>query len=134
MVACGPETGGTSYRSCAEAGDKPNMDLDRRKDPRIDFHLELTIDGYKGATEIRDLSLGGLLIKLDDPSHFSPGDVIVLVMLLPFEDKPVDVNAKVVRRTPEGIGVEYVKLSPYHKMMLEQCFHIFKSTMPIASS
>ena len=123
-----------SYRTFAEEQNEPDMDIDRRKDPRIDFHLELTIEGYKGATEIRDLSLGGLLIKLDDPSHFSPGDVIVLVMLLPFEDKPVDVKAKVVRRTPEGIGVEYVKLSPYHRMVLEQCFHIFRSTMPIASN
>jgi c-di-GMP-binding flagellar brake protein YcgR len=110
------------------------MDIDRRKDPRIDFHLELTIEGYKGATEIRDLSLGGLMIKLDDPSRFSLGDGVVLTMLLPFEDKPIDVKAKVVRITSEGIGVEYVKLSPYHKMIIEQCFHIFKSTMPIASN
>ncbi len=110
------------------------MDLEKRKNPRIDFHLELTIKGYEGSMEMRDLSLGGLLIQVDDPSHFNQGDVIHLVMLLPFEDKPIDVKAKVTRVTSEGVGVEYMNLLPYQEMIIEQCFHIFKSTMPATSN
>jgi c-di-GMP-binding flagellar brake protein YcgR len=123
-----------SHRTLAEEGKKPNMDLEKRKNPRIDFHLELTIKGYEGSMEMRDLSLGGLLIQVDDPSHFNQGDVIHLVMLLPFEDKPIDVKAKVTRVTSEGVGVEYMNLLPYQEMIIEQCFHIFKSTMPATSN
>jgi hypothetical protein len=56
------------------------------------------------------------------------------MMLLPFEDKPIDVKAKVTRVTSEGVGVEYMNLLPYQEMIIEQCFHIFKSTMPATSN
>ncbi|MBW1744434.1 MAG: PilZ domain-containing protein [Deltaproteobacteria bacterium] len=121
------------HKTLAEEGKKPNMDVEKRKNPRIDFHLKLTVEGYKGTTEIRDFSLGGLLIQVDDPSHFNQGDVIHLVMLLPFEDKPIDIKAKVARVTPEGVGLEYINLLPYQEMIIEQCFHIFRSTMPATS-
>jgi hypothetical protein len=92
------------------------------------------IKGYQGPTEIHDLSLGGLFIHVKDPSQFKEGDVIDLVMELPFEKDPIEIKAKIMRVTARGIGVEYVDLLPQHAMALEQCFHIFKHTMPIASN
>jgi len=110
------------------------MDPDKRKTPRIEFHLEVVVKGCEGTTEIRDLSLGGLFIRLEDPGHLKEGDVVHLVMQLPFEKTPLYVRAKVVRVTSEGVGVEYMNLLPHQEMILEQCFHIFRHTMPIAAS
>jgi hypothetical protein len=110
------------------------MELDKRKTPRIDFHLEVVVKGCEGTTEIRDLSLGGLFIRLEDVAKLSEGDVVHLVMQLPFEKTPLYVRARVVRVTSEGIGVEYMNLLPHQEMIIEQCFHIFKSTIPIAAN
>lgn len=110
------------------------MGLNQRKNPRIDFHLAVMIKGYEGPTEIQDLSLGGLFIRVTDPPQFEQGDEVDLVIQLPFEEDPMEVKAKIVRVTAEGVGVEYVDLLPQHAMALEQCFHIFKHTMPIASN
>jgi len=118
----------------AQEGKEPNMDVDKRKTPRIDFHLDVVVKGCEGTTEIRDLSLGGLFIRLEDAARLSEGDVVHLVMQLPFEKTPLYVRAKVVRVTSEGIGVEYMNLLPHQEMIIEQCFHIFKSTMPATSN
>jgi hypothetical protein len=64
----------------------------------------------------------------------SEGDVVHLIMQLPFEKTPLYVKAKVVRVTSEGIGVEYMNLLPHQEIILEQCFHLFKHTMPIAAN
>jgi c-di-GMP-binding flagellar brake protein YcgR len=108
------------------------MSLEQRKNPRIDFRLSVMIKGYEGQTEIQDLSLGGVFIRVENPSQFRHGDEIDLVMQLPFEKDAMEVKAKITRVTAEGVGVEYVDLLPQHTMALEQCFHIFKHTMPIA--
>ena len=123
-----------SHRTLAEEGKKPNMDLDKRRTPRISFHLEVIVKDCEGTTEITDLSLGGLFIRLEDPAHLKEGDVVPLVVQLPLEKTPLYVKVKVVRVTSEGIGVEYMNLLPHQEMIIEQCFHIFKSTMPAASN
>jgi hypothetical protein len=118
----------------AKEGKEPNMDLDKRKTPRIDFHLEVVVKGCEGTTEIRDLSLGGLFVRLEDAAQLREGDIVHLVMQLPLEKTPLYVRARVVRVTSEGIGVEYMNLLPHQEMILEQCFHIFKHTMPMAAN
>jgi len=124
---------GCFHRRLTEEGKKRDMSLDKRKNPRIDFHLAVVIKGYQGPTEIKDFSLNGLFVQMEDPSQFKQGDEVELVMNLPFEKDTVEVKAKVTRVTSQGVGAEYVNLMPQHTMALEQCFHVFKHTMPIAS-
>jgi hypothetical protein len=110
------------------------MAKEKRGKARIDFHLPVTIKGHQGLKKIKDFSLSGLFIEMKDTSQFKQGDEIDLVMELPHEKNPIEPKARVAHVTGEGIGVEFVDLSPQHAMTLEYCFHIFKDTIPLADS
>lgn len=110
------------------------MAKEKRGKARIDFHLPVTIKGHQGLKKIKDFSLSGLLIEMKDTSQFKQGDEIDLVMELPHEKNPIEPKARVAHVTGEGIGVEFVDLSPQDAMALEYCFHIFKDTIPLADS
>ncbi len=106
----------------------------KRKNARIEFYLLVTIKGHQGLKKVIDFSLGGLFIEIADTSRFKQGDEIDLSMELPNEKKVVQAKARVVRVTKEGIGVEYISMSPIDAMALEYCFHVFKHTVPLADS
>jgi c-di-GMP-binding flagellar brake protein YcgR len=110
------------------------MSQDKRKEPRIDFHLPVTIEGQQGSKKMTDLSLGGAFIHIRDTSQLKQGDEIDLVMKLPLEKNVIQVKARVMHMTTEGIGVEFVGLLPQHEMALEYCLHVFKHTVPLAGS
>jgi hypothetical protein len=110
------------------------MAKEKRGKTRIDFYLPVTIKGHQGLKKIKDFSLSGLFIEMKDTSQFKQGDKIDLVMELPHEKNPIEPKARVAHVTGEGIGVEFVDLSPQHAMALEYCFHIFKDTIPLADS
>ncbi|NVL89864.1 MAG: PilZ domain-containing protein [Desulfobacterales bacterium] len=105
-----------------------------RKNPRIDFYLPVTIKGHQGLNKVIDLSMGGLLIQIEDTSPFKIGDEVDLVIKLPHEKNAIQVKARVARVIKEGIGVEFIDLSPRDQMSLEYCFHVFKSTVPLPNS
>lgn len=110
------------------------MGMDKRKHPRIDFHLDVTIRGHEGIVEVRDFSLGGLFVHVGDASGFKEGNVIWLVMKLPHEKNPLRVKAQIMRVIKDAIAVEFVDLLPQDAMTLEYCFHIFKDTVPMPGS
>jgi hypothetical protein len=110
---------------------KANMSDDQRKDARIGFHLEVRIKDHEGQYEIKDLSLSGLFIGVEDPYRFKEGTEIDLIMELPYENDPIMAKAKIMRVTMEGIGVEFVDMRPQHAIALEYCFHLFKHTVPM---
>jgi len=110
------------------------MKKDQRKTPRIDFHQPLSIKGHEGVRKIRDFSLSGLFIEVEDPSRFIPGDDINLVLDLPYGNKPFVVNARVMRVADEGIGVQFGELDPEERIELEDCFELFKETAPMPPS
>jgi len=115
-------------------GKKLNMSRDKRKEPRIDFYLSVMIKGQQGLKKITDFSLGGVFIHIQDTSRFKQGDEIDLAMKLPLEKNAIQVKARATHVTTEGIGVEFVGLSPRDAMALEYCFHVFKHTVPLADS
>ena len=110
------------------------MAKEKRGKARIDFHLPVTIKGHQGLGKIKDFSMGGVFVEIQDTSDFKQGDEIDLVMELPHEKNPIEPKARVVHVTGEGIGVEFVDLSPQHAMAIEYCFHVFKHTVPLADS
>jgi Tfp pilus assembly protein PilZ len=111
---------------------KLNMSRDKRKEPRINFYLPVTIKGQQGSKKMTDFSLSGAFVHIHDTSRFKQGDEIDLVMNLPLENNQIQVKARVAHVTTEGIGVEFVGLLPQHEMALEYCFHVFKHTVPLA--
>ena len=110
------------------------MANEKRKDARIDFYLPVTIKGHQGLNKVKDFSIGGLFIEMQDTSRFKQGDEIDLIIELPHEKKPIEPKARVAHVTGKGIGVEFVDLSPQHAMAIEYCFHVFKHTVPLADS
>jgi hypothetical protein len=109
----------------------PTMTEDQRISPRIDFHLPLEIKGHEGAKRIKDFSLKGLFVEVADPARFELGDEVSLNLELPYADKPVVVKARVVRVTGDGIGVEFKELYLEDRLALEECYGIFKHTLPL---
>jgi hypothetical protein len=110
------------------------MSKNDRKSPRIDFHHQVMIMGQQGLHKIKDFSLSGLFIQVQDPSQFKEGDEVHLVIELPHENEHLRLKARIIRVTTEGIGVEFADLEPQHAMALEYCFHIFKHTVPMPGS
>ena len=109
------------------------MSEDKRKNPRIDLYVEVKIK-HQGVHRVKDLSLSGLFIQMQDTSQFKQGDEIELVTKLPEEKDPVWLNARVARVITDGIGVEFVDLSSKEQMALECCFNVFKHTLPLPNS
>ena len=110
------------------------MANEKRKNARIDFYLQVRIKGHQGVFKVKDFSLGGLFIHIEDISRFKQEEEIDLSMELPNEKNVVQAKARVARVTKDGIGVEFKSMSPNDAIALEYCFHIFKYTMPIADS
>jgi hypothetical protein len=81
---------------------KEKIPEDRRKMPRIEFHLPVAIGGKKGLKEIRNFGVVGVRIR-----------------------------ARVIHVSKEGIGVELLDVIPQDIMALERCFSIFKHTIPM---
>ena len=110
------------------------MTDEHRKDPRIDFHLDVTVTGKKGLQEVRNFSPNGFFLRTDDPWQYHVGDEIFLVMRLPNEHEPLELQARVAHVCEEGVGIEFKNLRPQDAMSVEHCFHIFKHTTPLPES
>jgi c-di-GMP-binding flagellar brake protein YcgR len=111
---------------------KAGMTVEKRKSPRIDLHFQLIYIGRKEerSHEVQDLSIGGLFIKTENPSKFREGDEIELVMREPADNTLMLLDARVMRITKNGIGVEFLDLSPEDERTLETCFDLFRHTLP----
>ena len=109
------------------------MSEDKRKNPRIDLYVEVRIK-HQGVHKVKDLSLSGLFIRLQDTSQFKQGEEIELIMKLPGEKDPIRVKARVARVITDGLGVEFVDLPPQDEIALEYCFSVFKHTLPLPGS
>lgn len=109
------------------------MSKEKRKEPRIDLFVQVKIK-HQGLHKVKDLSLSGLFIQTPNTSQFETGDEIEVVMQLPSEDKPTRLDARVARVATNGIGVEFVKVPPKEQAALQDCFDIFKHTVPLPNS
>ena len=110
-----------------------DMSKENRKHPRIDLYVQVRIK-HQGLHRVKDLSLSGLFVETPNPSQFKPGDQIELVMQLPEEEKPVQLDARVARIASDGIGVEFLDVQPKEQVALQYCFSIFKHTVPFPNS
>jgi len=87
---------------------------DRRSDPRMSTRLEATInDGRNGTLAFTASGFsrtGAFLLRRDKATALpAVGSVVQLAIHWPLETKlkPVRVEAKVIRQTEDGIGVQF---------------------------
>ena len=107
---------------------------EKRRVPRIDLYLPLTVKRRKGARKIRDLSLTGLFIELNDTSSFQVRDEVDLVIDIPYESSAMEVRARVVRVTGDGMGVDFMNMPAQTAHILEYWFNVYRHTVPIPGS
>lgn len=87
---------------------------DRRSDPRTATRIEAVIDDARYGSLVFTAGgfsrTGAFLQRRDDGALLPPvGDVIPLVFRWPLETRipPVRVEAKVIRRNDDGVGVQF---------------------------
>jgi Tfp pilus assembly protein PilZ len=101
---------------------------DRRKDIRLTKKVPVVVirDDTKGTyLESEDLSLGGVLLPLDE--SFPPGTEVMLHFYLPKRSQPIEVKGKVVNVQREiGVGIQFIDIEPEAKMAIWQ-FMLSKS-------
>lgn len=107
------------------------MTYEHRKEPRIDFHLDVMVKGKKGLQHVLNFSRNGLFLGVEDPWEYKVGDEIQVVMKLPNEHKPLELNGRIAHISANGVGVEFVNLQPEDVASVEYCFHIFRHTTPL---
>jgi len=76
-----------------------------RKPYENTVHFAIKDNAYSGVS--RDISSGGMFIKTAE--SFNVGQVMTLTIPFPKQQKQIKIPAEIVRRTPDGIGVEFMK-------------------------
>ena len=110
---------------------KAESSKEDRRNPRIDLHLEVRIKGRHRLETIENFSLNGLFVHTENPLQFKIGDKLDLSIKFPTEKRPVEVKARVIHISQEGVGVEFIDLPPKVAMTIEYCFNVFKHTLPL---
>ena len=107
------------------------MEQERRLAPRIDFHHDVIVNRSRKLRQIRNFSIGGAFIRVDNPSEFDPGKKISLFTKFPLETKPTVMHAQITHVEKQGIGVKFVDLMGRNADVLEYNFEVFKGTLPM---
>jgi c-di-GMP-binding flagellar brake protein YcgR len=99
----------TTPESESGAGVEPARE--RRRNPRVSVPWPVIVqdsDGHLITAEVVDVSLSGM--KLRVASQVPVGDTVKLRVSLPRGAGDIEISAEVVRRDPEGIGVDFGRL------------------------
>ena len=107
------------------------VDADRRRNTRIEFHIPVVILGIDAEAQIVDFSLEGFHIELTSDLELAVGQQIYLALRLPTEKDPLRIKAKIVYIDGKGIGCRFTEIAPPLLAKLERCFNVFTSTLPI---
>jgi hypothetical protein len=107
------------------------VDTDRRRNTRIEFHVPVVILGIDAEAQIVDFSLDGFHIELTSDLELAIGQQVYLALRLPTERDPLRIKAKIVYIDGKGIGCRFTDMAPLLLQKLERCFSVFTSTLPI---
>jgi Tfp pilus assembly protein PilZ len=106
---------------------------EKRKDPRVEFHCLVIIEGFHGEKRITDISLGGVFVECESEltRGFHIGQEVRLLIKLPAEDNLLKVNAQIVNVTELGIGCKFENLGRKCEDAIQQTFNLARHTLPI---
>ena len=105
-----------------------------RANPRIEFHLPVTMIGIDAKASLIDFSLGGFYIETDATVTPRIGQRLNIALKLPSEHSGITVKAEVVYRAKGGFGCKLCDHPPETRRALERCFNIFSETLPVVVS
>jgi len=111
--------------------DKKDVEVERRQDPRLEFHCDAAVPGLSGIQTITDISFHGLFLETSDWDTSNVGRVATINTKLHPDSTIVRLKAKVVRQTNRGIGCQFVELNDQRKEAISTCFEFFKDTLPV---
>lgn len=80
--------------------------------------VDVVVDDRYFQAVSQDISAGGVLIKA--AGNFEPHSEVRLVFSFPGQDKPFKLAGKIVRVQESGIAIEFDKISPYFKKILDE--------------
>ncbi len=113
-----------------------DVNAERRKNPRIELHCLVRIEGFPGEYIITDISQGGVFIECEDglTDRFWAGQTLSLLMKLPIWDEPVTAEVEVASVRQRGMGCEFIELDKRGQEAIESCVDGFKDTLIIKSN
>ena len=111
--------------------EKRDVEKDRRKHERLEFHCDATVMGIHGVLTITDISLGGIFVEAAIPDNVYVGKLITINAKLPSEREIIRLKAKVVSQTKRGIGCQFVELNDQVRNSICMCFELFRDTLPV---
>ncbi len=130
------KTGNKTFESCSWLDCRTKTSevrKEKRKDPRVDFHCLVIIEGFHGEKRITDISLGGVFVECESEliRGFHIGQELRLLIKLPAEDDLLKVNAQIVNVTERGIGCKFKNLGRKCEDAIQQTFNLARHTLPI---
>ena len=107
---------------------------ERRKEPRLDFHCPVLIQGIQGSYKMTDVSLEGAFIEYRNPPEplSQVGQTLQLLIRLPTEDEPTAVKARVANVRKHGMGWRFVGMVRDAEEAIHRCFNVAKHSLPIS--
>ena len=107
------------------------MSKEKRLTPRIEFHHDVLIKGFRDPSKIMNLSTGGVFIQTSRALQFKQGHEIEVVTTLPLERRAISVKARVAHVKDDGIGVGFVNVFGREAAAIDSTFEVFKATVPL---
>ena len=104
---------------------------DCRQQPRLEFHLPVTIMGVNVRARILDFSRSGFYIQIDGAAFFSEGQSLKLALRFPGEENVSVIKVRVQRTEENGIGCSFLDPDPGTQELIDRNFDIFSGTLPI---
>lgn len=93
------------------------MTVNHRQFPRQEIQIEVKLSFLeKDARTVitRDMSEGGLFMRLKDSQNFPMGEMVNLNYKDPFSDyEPIEKDAIIVRHADDGIAVAFIEIDSF---------------------
>ena len=105
---------------------------DKRQDPRLEIRCKVFFDQINGAAEMTDFSMGGFFAEMSDIKGLELGMTTNVVIKFPMEENAFLQKVKIVSINDRGVGCQFIGLTKKNSATIENCFEIFKNTLPIS--
>ena len=93
------------------------MNENLRRFPRKEIQIEVELRFLEDSSRMvitRDMSEGGLFMRLNDTEHYPMGEMVSLRFKNPLDDfSYTEKDAIIVRHTEEGMAVAYVEMDEF---------------------
>ena len=104
---------------------------ERRKHPRIAFHVPVSVIGLSEEARVVDFSMSGFFIQMDTTVKLKEKQQVHLALRFPHERAGTVIKVIVAHIDQNGFGCQFTHLSPLINKLLENNFDMYSGTLPI---